>query len=101
MVLPTKEDNMYDDFDSPYVDHCYVCGGVDQCDEVAHDMADDMRREVLRDELDRCAVCGMTDQCDEIAHDMASEEPYAYDEEPIYDPWQDERYTFMTTGAPF
>ena len=69
MVLPTKEDNMYDDFDSPYVDHCYVCGGVDQCDEVAHD--------------------------------MASEEPYAYDEEPIYDPWQDERYTFMTTGAPF
>ena len=53
------------------------------------------------DYIDRCHICGGVDECDEFAHEMAEEEPFAYDGEPTYDPWQDERYRFMTTGAPF
>ena len=51
--------------------------------------------------IDRCRVCGGVDQCDELTHDMAEEEPFAYDDEPIYNPWMDERYRFMTSEAPF
>lgn len=79
---------MYDDFDS---DRCYVCGGWDQCTELAHVVYDE--------DVDRCHVCGGYDECDEFAHDMADEEPYAYDDEPVYNPWEDVRYAF--TEAPF
>lgn len=51
--------------------------------------------------IDRCHVCGGVDQCDELAHDMADEEPFTYDDEPVYNPWMDERYRFMTSEAPF
>ena len=85
---------MYDDFEDSY---CHVCGGVDWCDEVAHDMAADADE----NGPDRCYICGEVDECDESAHAIADEEPYAYDDEPTYDPWRDERYTFMTTDAPF
>ena len=88
---------MYDDFEDDYIDRCYVCGGVDSCDEVAHDMAADADE----NGPDRCRICGEYDECDEFVHDVAEEEPFAYDDEPTYDPWQDERYRFMTTGAPF
>ena len=81
---------MYDDFDS---DRCYVCGDWDQCNELAHVVYDE------EDHIDRCHVCGGYDQCDEFAHSMADEEPYAYDDEPTYNPWLDVRYAF--TEAPF
>lgn len=88
---------MYDDFDSDQIDRCYVCGEWDRCDPLAHEIADD----AYGDDPDRCRVCGEADQCDEDAHDMADEEPYAYDDEPIYNPWRGERLGFMTAGAPF
>ena len=88
---------MYDDFDSDYIDRCHVCGGVDSCDELAHEIAYD----AYGNDADRCQVCGEAGQCDERAHDMAADEPYAYDDEPTYNPWQDVRYAFMTTEAPF
>lgn len=51
--------------------------------------------------IDRCHVCGVVDWCDEVAHEAAETEPFLYDDEPVYDPWQDERYRFMTSEAPF
>ena len=62
-------------------------------------MFDDFEDERYADEL--CGVCGEPYQCNEFAHEAAETEPFLYDDEPVYDPWQDERYTFMTTGAPF
>ena len=73
---------MYDYFED---DYCHVCGGVDWCDEVAHDMAADADE----NGPDRCYICGEVDECDESAHAI------------VNDPWQDERYAFMTTEAPF
>lgn len=59
-------------------------------------MFDDYDDERYADEL--CEICGQPYQCDEFIHDRADER-YAY--EPIYDPWVDERYRFMTSEAPF
>lgn len=60
---------------------------------------EDYDDERYADEL--CEVCGEPYQCDEFIHERVETEPLLYDDEPIYDPWADERYRFMTSEAPF